>query len=386
MPPARKNLVILGSTGSIGRQTVDVIERLATQGYSFVVRGLAAGKNLKLLSKQIEQLRPVAVCVGTDSGAEYLRDRFPKLHVNSGEQGLRELAAMEGTDVIVNALVGARGLSPTLEGLKHGFTVALANKESLVIGGELVLEALQKYGGELLPIDSEHNAVFQCMRAGRAAEVERIILTASGGPFLNTPKEKLEDVRPEQALRHPNWRMGQRITIDSATMVNKGFEVIEAHYLFSLPYERIDVLIHPASIIHSLVEYRDGSILAELASPDMRIPIQYALTHPKRIKSGLERLDLSGVAKLEFAPLNHDKFPAFQIVLEAARRGGTAPAVINAADEVLVGRFLNGEIKFTDIACGLRTILADHAIEEAALSTVLAADRWARAEAKALVC
>ncbi|MEA3356234.1 MAG: 1-deoxy-D-xylulose-5-phosphate reductoisomerase [Candidatus Bipolaricaulota bacterium] len=386
MPAARKNLVILGSTGSIGRQTVDVIKRLSSRGYSFVVRGLAAGKNLELLSKQIEQLRPVAVCAGTDSGAKYLRDRFPKLQVSSGEQGLRELAALEGTDVIVNALVGARGLPPTLEGLRHGCTVALANKESLVIGGELVLEALQEYGGKILPIDSEHNAVFQCLRAGGTAEVERIILTASGGPFLNTPIEKLGDVRPEQALRHPNWRMGQRITIDSATMVNKGFEVIEAHYLFSLPYERIDVLIHPGSIIHSLVEYRDGSILAELASPDMRIPIQYALTHPKRIKSGLEHLDLGQVAKLEFAPLKQDKFPAFPIVLEAARRGGTAPAVINAADEVLVGRFLNGELKFTDIACGLRTILADHSIEKADLKNILEADRWARAEAKALVC
>ena len=298
------------------------------------------------------------------------------------------LAMLAEVDLVVNALVGSIGLPPTLAALSLGRTVALANKESLVIGGELVNALLQKHRGTLLPIDSEHNALFQCLRGGKLSEVKRVLITASGGPFLRTPLAKLPRVRPEEALSHPNWAMGSRITIDSATMVNKGFEIIEAHYLFSLPYERIEAIIHPGSMIHSLVEYQDGSILAELAASDMRIPIQYVLTYPERIETGLPRLDLSAIATMRFEPLDPDRYPAFVTVLAAAREGGTALAAINAADEILVERFLAGEIPFTGIASGLREILVRWRPVEAqyeegtvTLRSLLAVDQWARAEA-----
>jgi len=399
MPCPERHVIILGSTGSIGTQTIDIIERLNQRGYAFSVVGLAAGRNVERLAEQIKCYRPRAVCVEGESEGEILRQRFPEVRVFTGEKGLRELARLDEVDLIVNALVGAIGLPPTLDGLFLGRTVALANKESLVVGGELVTKFLSEYGGAILPIDSEHNALFQCLRAGRLSEVRRVILTASGGPFLHVHKEALDQMRPEEALCHPNWAMGSRITIDSATMVNKGFEVIEAHFLFHLPYERISVIIHPDSVIHSFVEYHDGSLLAELASPDMRIPIQYALTYPKRVETGLPRLNLEEISRMEFEPLDHEHFPAFATVLKAAKQGGTSPAVINAVDEVLVERFLEGEIPFTGIASGLQTILSRWESAEAdlkeissdagnqdevILSTLLAADRWARKEARYL--
>lgn len=388
MPPRERRVVLLGSTGSIGRQTIDVIERLNRKGYAFSVMALAAGRNVERLAEQIERLHPVAVSLREEGPAEALRRQFPRVCVLTGEEGLQKLVRLDGVDLIVNALVGAIGLPPSLEGLSLGRTVALANKESLVIGGELVKELLAKHGGRILPIDSEHNALFQCLRTGRLSEVRRVILTASGGPFLHTPKGKLDHVRPEEALHHPNWAMGARITIDSATMVNKAFEVIEAHYLFCLPYERIDVIVHPSSVIHSFVEYHDGSVLAELASPDMRIPIQYALTYPQRAETGLPRLDLEGVGRMEFKPLDRERFPAFSTVLKAASRGGTAPAAINAADEVLVERFLKGEIPFTGIAHGLEAVLSAWVSEKhdtkLTLPSIHAADSWARKAARAL--
>lgn len=395
MPGEERRVVILGSTGSIGVQTLDVIERLNRKGCLFSVIGLSAGKNVARLGGQIERFSPRAVSVRDEEGAEVLRRRFRAIDIFVGEEGLYELARLKRADLIVNALVGAVGLAPTLAALSLGKTVALANKESLVIGGELVTAHLREYGGALLPIDSELNALLQCLRGGRISEVKRVIITASGGPFLNTPIEQLHQVRSDDALAHPNWEMGPRITIDSATMVNKGFEVIEAHHLFSLPYERIDVIVHPGSHIHSLIEYKDGSILAELAAPDMRIPIQYALTHPKRIDAGLPRLDLGTAAPLQFKPLDPDRFPAFATVLNAAEEGGTATAAINAADEVLVELFLEGKIPFTGIAMGIETILErsiarkDRLNEEEeqdgiSLQTILSTDRWARAEAQAL--
>lgn len=394
MSRPNRRVVILGSTGSIGTQAVDVIERLNQRGYAFSVIGLAAGRNVELLAEQVERLRPVFVCVGEQAEEGLLRRRFPRLHVLRGESGLEELAQLPGVDLVINALVGAVGLSPTLAALSTGRTVALANKESLVIGGELVRQALDDHGGTILPIDSEHNALFQCLRAGRLCEVRRVILTASGGPFLRTPKEELARVRPKEALRHPNWQMGARITIDSATMVNKAFEVIEAHYLFSLPYERIDVLVQPGSVIHGFVEYHDGSLLAELASPDMRIPLQYALTYPERVDTDLARLPLDKIAKLTFEPLDEGRFPAFFTVLQAAKLGGNAPAAINAADEVLVRRFLGGEIPFTGIARGLQVILARLTAQQAganmasqgtvSLDELFAVDRWARQIARDL--
>jgi len=389
-----RRVVILGSTGSIGTQTLDVIERLNKSGYAFSVVGLAAGRNVKRLAMQVERFAPAVVCLGEPGREALLKQRSPKVCVLTGEKGLVELAQLNRVDLIINALVGAIGLPPTLAALSLGRTVALANKESLVIGGELVSTCLREHGGTLLPIDSEHNALFQCLRAGNPSEVCRVILTASGGPFLRTPKGRLAHVQPEEALHHPNWTMGARITIDSATMVNKGFEVIEAHYLFALPYERIDVIVHPDSVIHGFVEYCDGSVVAELASPDMRIPIQYALTYPERVGTGLPRLGLEGISTLGFEPLNQDHFPAFTTVLQAAKYGMTAPAAINAADEVLVQRFLAGEIPFTGIACGLQAILSQWMVAEPGfhpanrhgltLEGLLAADRWARQLAKDL--
>jgi len=387
MPGLQRRVTILGSTGSIGCQTIDVIERLNKQGHTFSVVGLSAGKNIDLLSHQVDRLHPSVVCIRERAKAEVLYNRFPHLRVLTGEEGLRKVCKMDGVDLVVNALTGAVGLGSTLESLQLGRTVALANKESLVIGGEVVSEFLAKYKGKILPIDSEHNALVQCLWAGRRAEVTRVIITASGGPFLGTPAEELGHVQPEEALRHPNWSMGKRISIDCATMVNKGFEVIEAHYLFSLPYEKIDVIIHPGSVIHSFVEYCDGSILAELAAPDMRIPIQYALVYPARVETGLPRLDLEKIGRIEFKPLSREQFPAFATVLSAGKIGGTAPAAINAADEVLVDRFLKGTIPLTAIAEGLETILSRHVDrtgntkQAASFSAILATDKWARMQA-----
>ncbi len=374
-------VVILGSTGSIGTQTLDVISRLNRTGYDFEVVGLSAGRNIELLARQIESFHPRAVCVSEESGKVEISRRFPKLEVLAGEDGLSDLAQLDGIDIVVNALVGAVGLRPTLAALGQGRTVALANKESLVIGGELVQQTLNAYGGKIIPIDSEHSALLQALSAGKREEVRRLIITASGGPFLRTPLPELDTVRPEDALRHPNWSMGARITIDSATMVNKAFEVIEAHYLFGIPYDRIEPIIHPSSVIHALVEYRDGSIIAQLAAPDMRIPIQYALVYPNRPGTELPRLDLTAVGALEFMPLDPERYPAFGIVLAAAQRGKAAPAVVNAADEVLVGRFLNKEIRFTTISRGLAAALSAWEPEESrelTLDDIRAADVWAR--------
>jgi len=319
-----------------------------------------------------------------------LREHFPDLTVLSGSDGLEELASLSNEDLVVNALVGAIGLSPTLAALSSGHTLALANKESMVIGGELVTDVLREKGGTILPIDSEHNAIFQSMRAGEHTEIERVIITASGGPFLNTPLDKLATVSVQDALHHPNWSMGSRITIDSATMVNKAFEVIEAHYLFDVPYERIKPVIHPQSVIHSLVEYQDGSIIAELAASDMRIPIQYALTYPERVATRLPRLSLAKISELSFETLDVVRYPAFATVLAAGKRGGTAPTAVNAADEILVGRFLRGQIGFMAIAGGLQKILdrwaarEDTMNEELTLARILEVDRWSREQAEAL--
>ena len=385
-----RRIVLLGSTGSIGTQTLDVLDRLREAGIASEVVALAAGMNVDRLSEQIRTYRPQIVSIGSDEAAMRLRKRHRDVEVVSGTAGLARLAALKDADVVINALVGAAGLAPTLEALDRGKLVALANKESLVIGGELARRSLREHGGSLLPIDSEHNALLQCLQAGTRNEVKRLILTASGGPFRNTPQDHLDKVTPSEALRHPNWSMGKRITIDSATMVNKGLEVIEAHYLFGLPYEQIDVVVHPESIIHSLVEYHDGSILAELASPDMRIPIQYALTYPERLETDLPRLDLARAATLHLDPLEQGRFAAFDTVLAAARKGGTAPAAVNAADEVLVDRFLNGEIGFRGIPLGLRQVLDawEHVQQPAEtdldLERLLDVDTWARATARNL--
>ena len=375
-------LVILGSTGSIGTQTLDVVERLRRDGRSIEIVGLAAGRNVDLLAEQIEVFEPLCASIGSADDAETLKRRFPNTQTYSGEAGPRAVATANDVDTIVNGLVGSVGLGPTLEGLNAGRTVALANKESLVVGGQLVGEALRQGGGRLLPVDSEHSGLLQCLEAGRRDDVERVVLTASGGPFLRTPLSELETATADQALAHPNWAMGSRITVDSATMVNKAFEVIEAHFLFDLPYERIGAVVHPESIVHAMVEFADGSTIAQLAGHDMRIPIQYALTYPERVGTDLPRLDLCETLNLRFEPLDGDRYPAFGVVLDAARYGGTALAAINAADEVLVARFLRGELPFLGIARGLRAVL-DRWIDDApdvsmTLEGLLEVDRWSR--------
>jgi 1-deoxy-D-xylulose-5-phosphate reductoisomerase len=390
MNPGTTRVVLLGSTGSIGTQTLDILARLSGAGRAFRVVGLAARTNEALLARQVEAVSPQVASLEDEAGARRLRQRFPELTVLSGESGPATLAARGDVDLVVNAVVGSAGLSATLAALSCGRTVALANKESLVAGGELVLSALAEGGGRLLPIDSEHSALLQCLDAGRRDDVRRLMLTASGGPFLGIDPAKRAKVSPRDALRHPTWSMGKRITIDSATLVNKAFEVIEAHYLFGVPYDRISVVVHPASIVHSLVEFRDGSILAQIATHDMRIPIQYALTYPERLDTDLPRLDVSRLDRLEFRELRREEFPAFGSVLAAAQEGGSAPAAVNAADEVLVARFLRGEIAFDAIARGLAATLdgwrAEFGRGEGTLSfaLVMSVDRWARAFAGGL--
>lgn len=374
-------VVLLGSTGSIGTQALDVIERLRRNGRSIDVVGLAAGRNVDLLLEQAHAFSPSVLSIGSEDAVAGLQTALENTRVLHGERGLCELAGMNDVDLVVNALVGAAGLAPTLAALELGRSVALANKESLVVGGALVRAALETHGGRLFPLDSEHNALLQCLDAGHRKDVARVTLTASGGPFLRTSMEDLARVTPSQALDHPNWSMGSRITIDSATMVNKAFEVIEAHFLFDLPYDRIDVVVHPESLVHAWVEFADGSTIAQLAEHDMRIPIQYAFTYPERMDTDLPRLHLADQT-LGFEPLDPERFPAFEIVLEAAILGGTAPAAVNAADEILIARFLREEIPFTGIAAGLATVL-EHwkgRPPETALTleSLVEVDGWAR--------
>jgi 1-deoxy-D-xylulose-5-phosphate reductoisomerase len=390
MSRSTTNLVLLGSTGSIGVQTLDVVARLCRAGKAFRVVGLSAHTNHELLAEQIEAVGPRAVSLAAGEGARWLRDRFPHVHVLEGDGGPAELAALEEVDVVVNAIVGAAGLAATLAALSCGRTVALANKESLVIGGPLVRAALERHGGRLIPVDSEHSALFQCLDAGRKGDVRRLILTASGGPFLRLDSATRASATAEDALRHPTWSMGRRVTVDSATLVNKAFEVIEAHVLFDVPYDRISTVIHPESIVHSLVEFCDGSILAQAATRDMRIPIQYALTYPERVDTGLPRLDVAALGCLEFRHLDEEQFPAFATVLAAALAGGSALAAVNAADEVLVARFLHGDMVYGDLAAGLAVTLDRWRTEVAEdgrpldLSTIESADRWARSIAATL--
>ncbi len=380
-----KGLAILGSTGSIGTQTLAVIEALNRAGQSFSVVALAAGKNIELLAAQAQRFQPALIALerAKDLGRfRQLVKSFWSGEIVVGGEGLRAVATYAQADLVVNALVGATGLIPTLEALKAQKILALANKESLVIGGHLIKKLLANGSGRVIPIDSEHSALFQLVHSLRREEIERVILTASGGPFRTRPLDSFDQIAVEEALHHPTWQMGKRITIDSATLVNKAFEVIEAHWLFDLPYEKISVLIHPQSVVHGLVELTDGSIIAQLGPTDMRLPIQYALTYPERVPSAVERLDLVK-QRLEFAPVGRERYPAFWLVCEAGQRGGTFPAVANAADEVLVQRFLNTEISFVGIAHGLERVLSEHvSLPDPSVEEILEADRWARQRAR----
>ncbi|HEX9899672.1 MAG TPA: 1-deoxy-D-xylulose-5-phosphate reductoisomerase, partial [Candidatus Methylomirabilis sp.] len=343
-----KRLAILGSTGSIGTSTLDVVE-----GYPdrFQIVALAAGANLDRLEAQVRRFAPRLVSVGSEAGARELRRRLGRVptEVVWGTAGLLQAAADADADLVVSAIVGAGGLLPTMRAVAAGKDVALANKESLVMAGHLLTAEARVRGTRVLPVDSEHSAIFQCLAGNGMGGVRRIVLTASGGPFRTRSRSAMASITPEEALKHPNWSMGQKITIDSATLMNKGLEVIEAHWLFGLPMDQVDVIIHPQSIIHSLVEYVDGSVLAQLGVADMRIPIQYALTYPQRRANRVPRLLLEKLAGLTFEPVDREKFPCLDLAYEAARAGGSSPTVMNAANEIAVHRFLDRRIGFDEI-------------------------------------
>jgi 1-deoxy-D-xylulose-5-phosphate reductoisomerase len=377
-----KQIAILGSTGSIGCNTLRVVDALSGE---FGVAALGAGANVGLLAEQIEQYRPRVASVSDEASAEKLLHELKRRGVASrpkivaGVEGLCEVATCDGVEIVIGAIVGARGLLPTYRALELGRRVALANKETLVVAGELMTRAAEKSGAELLPVDSEHNALHQCLRGERRREVKRLILTASGGPFRNSSKEEIENATPAQALRHPTWRMGAKITIDSATMMNKGLEVIEAHWLFNASADEIDILVHPQSVAHSMIELVDGSIIAQMGVTDMRHAIQYALTYPERRPAELPPLDLTTLGRLEFFAPDPEKFPCVTLAYDALRRGGTMPAVLNAANEVAVAAFLDEKIRFGDIPCLIRAACEAHKPQMASsLDTVLAADASAR--------
>jgi 1-deoxy-D-xylulose-5-phosphate reductoisomerase len=344
-----RGLSILGSTGSIGRSCLKVIENFRED---FRTVGLAAGSNIGLLAEQVEKFHPVIVSVSNPSSVKALSNKLQHLpnrcrpKIVAGEEGLMEVASHPETSLVISAIVGVAGLLPTFEAIECGKSVALANKEIMVVAGELVKRAARRKHVEILPIDSEHSAIHQCLRSGKRSEVQRLILTASGGPFRTLSTAKMRAVTPQMALQHPTWSMGDRITIDSATMMNKGFEILEAKWLFDIPVEKISVLIHPQSLVHSMVEFVDGSLVAQLGVTDMRHPIQYALTYPRRALGQLDRLDFSKIEKLEFMDPDLKKFPCLELAYRAARQLGAQPCVLNAADEVAVAAFLNRKIGF----------------------------------------
>jgi 1-deoxy-D-xylulose-5-phosphate reductoisomerase len=377
-----KQIVILGSTGSIGCNTLRVVESFKGE---FGVAALGAGSNVELLAEQIKRHRPRVVSVSDEESAEKLRYELKRRNVVAqpkigvGVEGLSEVATCDGAEIVIGGVVGALGLLPTYRALEMGRRVALANKETLVVAGELMTRAAEKSGAELLPVDSEHNALHQCLQGQQRREVKRLILTASGGPFRNSSKDEIENATPAQALKHPTWRMGAKITIDSATLMNKGLEVIEARWLFGASADEIDIVVHPQSVVHSMIELVDGSILAQMGVTDMRHAIQYALTYPERRESQLPPLDLTALSKLEFFPPDTEKFPCVCLAYQALRAGGTAPAVLNAANEVAVAAFLDEEIKFGDIPRLIGAACEAHTPQPAvSLDAVLAADAWAR--------
>lgn len=368
-----KELAIFGSTGSIGCSTLNVVRRHRDR---FAVSILAAGRNLQRLIEQIREFNPRHVYIIEEKDAAVLKALFPGLDIYRGEDGMDKVSRLTDFDIGVSALVGVAGLRPTWNMINNGKTVALANKEVLVAGGRLVMEAARKQGAALLTVDSEHSAIMQCLRGENHREIERILLTASGGPFFD--REITDGITPEEALRHPTWKMGPKITIDSATMMNKGFEIIEARWLFDVPVERVQVVIHRQSIVHSMVEFKDGSIMANIAPPDMELPIAYALSYPERMEMP-QRLDIFAMKALEFKAPDEEKFPCLRLAKEAARAGHGAQVVLNAANEALVARFLAGGLRFTDIPRGVEEMLRQHTPgEPGSIDEVLALDEETR--------
>ncbi len=374
----KRRIALLGSTGSIGVSTCEVVRRL---GGRIEIVALAAGANVELLAAQSKEFRPQLVAVADESRAAELSARLGGIEVAAGPEGLNRVAAFEAADMVVSAIVGAAGVLPTLEAIRAGKDVALANKETLVAAGPVVIELARAGGVSLIPVDSEHSAIFQCLRGEARDSVRRVVLTASGGPFVDAEPHELAGVTVEQALAHPNWEMGAKVTIDSATMMNKGLEVIEAMWLFGLRPEQIDVVVHRQSVVHSMVEYVDGSILAQLSEPDMKGPIQYALTWPERVERPVEPFDFTSRRELTFEPPDLERFPCLALAYEAARVGGTMPTVLNAANEVAVEQFLAGEIAFTDIPERIRRSMSAHTVNPAPdIHEILSVDAAVRKE------
>jgi 1-deoxy-D-xylulose-5-phosphate reductoisomerase len=383
----RKGIAILGSTGSIGGSALKVIARYPER---FCVVALAGGNNVERMTEQVLMFRPLLASMARREHAEALRERVGgrvHLEIHYGEEGLKAVATHPEAHLVVSSLVGAVGLLPTLHAVREGKNVALANKETLVMAGRIVKEEARANHVEILPVDSEHSAIFQALRGHRKEDVRSIILTASGGAFLGLSKERLEEVTPKEALEHPNWKMGEKVTVDSASLMNKALEIIEARWLFDIPPGKIKVQIHPQSIIHSMVEYVDGSVIAQMGIPDMQIPIAYALAYPERIKTGLPPLDLLEVGPLTFMEPSRDQFPALELAYEALKIGGSMPAVLNGANEEAVGAFLRGEIRFTRIVDVVEEVMDRHCEgdERDDLGGILEADRKARVAARSIV-
>ena len=374
-----KRISILGSTGSIGKQTLDVVRQHKDK---FEVVAISANSSVDLLLEQIKEFKPKYVAVYDELSAIKLKSMIPsdiKIEVLSGMEGLKAISTLPEIDVFLTAIVGMIGLVPTLEAIRNGKDIALANKETLVCAGNLVMNEAKKYGVSILPVDSEHSAIFQCLNGEKNKEIEKIILTASGGPFRGKKKDDLLNVTKNQALKHPNWSMGRKISIDSSTLMNKGLEVIEAKWLFDVEHNQIDVVVHPQSIIHSMVQFIDSSVIAQLGCPDMRLPIQYALSYPDRIECDFERLDLAKIATLTFEEPDMDTFPCLKLAYDTLKMGGTYSAVLNSANEVLVNEFLEDKIGFYDIPYYIeKTLEAHNSISEPTVEDILEIDRWTR--------
>lgn len=379
-----KKVSILGSTGSIGVQTLDVIRMFPRK---FKVVALSAGNNLKLLKEQIDEFYPAIVSVYDEKNVNKLKEIISSdTKIFFGENGNKAVAAESDSDIVVSAIVGFNGLLPTLEAIRAKKTVAIANKESLVVAGELLMKEAKKNNVQILPVDSEHSAIFQALNTGEKKFLKRVIITASGGPFHELPKEKFSVITVKQALNHPTWDMGDKITIDSATLMNKGFEVIEAKWLFDLPVDKISVWIHPQSIVHSMVEYADGSFIAHMGNPDMKIPIAYALSYPDRLDLEQDKVNPLDFSGLTFKEVKTDKFPALSLAIESIKRGATYPCVLNAANEVAVSAFLEKKIKFTDISNILSRIMDKHSpLDTDSLENIIEADNWSRSNTISMI-
>ena len=383
-----KRITILGSTGSIGRNALEIV---SSHRNRFKVVVLTAGNNIDLLEKQIKSFSPEVVAIADETAAMKLQKRIGKKHASplqilSGQDGIAEAAIYKDSDFVLSAIVGAAALVPTISAIRSGKAIGLANKEALVMAGRIMTKESKKYKARILPVDSEHSAIFQCIEGHRKSDVKRIILTASGGPFAGKDINELNDITPEDALKHPRWKMGKKITIDSATLMNKGLEVIEAHYLFGLSSQRIDVLIHPQSIVHSMVEFNDRSCIAQLSIPDMKGPISYALSYPERLDDVISGLDLDRIESLTFKKPDNKCFPCLSYAYTAIEAGGTMPSVLNAANEVAVNAFLKGIIRFTEIPVIIRKTMAHHTVmPDTELDVVMEADRWARKKAEEVI-